>query len=260
MRITKQLPSLSNVAASSKATLNCPVGLTYDQVTFEYSGITAAQLTNLQVDINGKTVQYFASATDVVLLNDYYGRPKTAGFLTLHFNRPEMDYEQGMNRLTGLGTSDVQTLQISMDCAAATTPVIAAHAVLSDPQPLGLITKIKRFQVSASAIGQFEIDNIPRAGRICALHLMNDGITDVEVELDSRKVTDASKTLIGALQTENGRTPQTAAMTSIDYCLEGDIKQAMTMQGVQDFRIRPTIDAAEAVPIYVEYLDGFAGI
>lgn len=259
MRIIKELPSLSNVAAGATATLECPVGLTYDRIILEYSGVTLAQMLNISVEVNGKPVQAFKTGTRLGALNDYYGRPETAGFLSLWFNRQEM-VDLAHRRVTGLGTSDVQTLQIRVDVdAAAVSPAVTAHAILSDPTPLGLLNKVKEFQYAASVIGQYEIDNIPRGPRIQAVHFWNDGITDIEVELDSRKVTDASKALLQAIQSEHGRTPSASA-TVVDYCLEGDIYQALATAQVRDLRFRPTIDAAESAPITVEYLDQFAGI
>lgn len=266
MRETVQLPSLSNVAAGSRATLQCPLGPTYDIITLEYSGVTLAQLKNIRVEINGKPIQEYESGVVVDSINKYYSRPVTAGQLDLYFLRPEMSYEPGSDRVTGIGTLDVQTLQISMDIdAAAVAPVIVASAERSDPQPLGIITKVKRWQFAAAVSGQFEIDNIPRTGRVMAMHLRNANITAIEVEIDRQKVLEGSRARLEGIQTRWGRSPQTADMLSVDWCLDGDPKQALAFIGrnraqVQDFRLRPTISAAGAVPIYVEYLDAFHGI
>lgn len=269
MRKIEQLPSLSNVSAGATATLNAPVGLTYDRIIFEYSGVTRAQMKDITVKINGKPIQEFADGDELDALNDYYGRSDTAGFLSLYFARPEM-VDLGMQRSTGLGTADVKTLMVDIDIdGAALAPVIKAHAIKSDPQPLGSIVKVKRFQYNAGIVGQNEIDSIPTGPNVLAMHFKKADVTDVEVEVDSQKVTDASKTLLEAIQKEHGRTPQTAGYTHVDYGMEGDIFQALLTAhtdgngnrvNVQDFRQRVTVGSTGALPVIVEYVDGFAGI
>lgn len=262
MLIIKPLPSLSNVVAGNKATLNCPVGLTYEKVTFAFSGVTLAQLLNIEVVINGKVVQHYASGTELKALNDDYARPYTAGYLTLYFARPELATVQ-QQRLTAIGTLDVQTLTIQMDIdGAAAAPAITAHAVLSDPAPLGQIVKVRGFPRTFAVGGKQEIDSLPTAvdGGIMAIHLFKSDITNVEVEMNSVKVRDQAKVLGEAIQTEYGRVPQTALATHVDFCLDGDIHQALRVKGAKDFRVNPTLGTSGAVRVVVEYLDMFGGI
>jgi len=266
MRVVKKLPSMTNVTANSKATLNCPVGNTYEKIMFEYSGTTfdRTHMSNISVLLNGKEIQRFTDMTEVDFLNDFYGRSDTAGFITLYFNRPEMD-NLGMRRVTGLGTSDVQSLTIEMDISAsAVAPVLSAHAILREPEPLGLITKIKRFPVTFATSGKQDIDNLPLGARIAAIHLKKPDVSAVEVEIDSVKVYDVSKAIGEALQKENGRIPQTATATHIDFMLDNDMAQALVTnysgKNVQDLRIRPTIDSSGQITALVEYLDDWGGM
>lgn len=260
MREIKKLPSLANVAAGATATLNCPLGRTYDRIILEYTGVTRAQLQNIEVIVNGKTIQHFTDAVELQLINNYYGRADNAGFVSLYFNRPEFE-NTTQQRVTGLGTVDIQTLQVRADIdAAATAPVITAHAVLSAPTAFGLCVKVKRFPSNSAVSGQVEIDNIPRGPRILALHLLKADVNDIEVDLNSVKITDTSKALAEAIQKEHGRVPQTASATHVDYVLEGDVSQALVTAGASDFRLRPTLGTSGALTAVVEYLDGFAGI
>lgn len=260
MRLTKSLPSLANVGAGQTATLNCPVGLTYDRIEFEYSGVTLAEMKNVEVVINGKPVMTFKDMARVKKLNDYYGRSETSGFITLHFARPEMVALRDQ-RLTALGTQDVSTLAINIDIdGGATAPVIKAHAVQSEPQLLGAFIKVREFQFDASVAGTMEISTLPKGPRIMALHAFKSDVNDLEVEIDSQKVFDASKTLAQAIQKGYGRTPQTADATHFDTCLEGDLAQSLVTQGAQDLRFRLDLGSAGAVSLLVEYLDGFNGI
>lgn len=268
MRITKDLPSLANVQAGGVATLNCPLGRTYDKIVLQYSGVTLAQMKKITVLVNGKPIQEYKDGDELQAINKYYGRPTTAGYLTLYFVRDEYKTNND-NRVTGLGTLDIQTLQISIDIdAAAAAPVISASAQLSDPRNMGAVTKVKSFSFNAAGSGEFEIDNIPKGPRILAMHFFKADVNAIEIELDSRKATEGTKALMEVYQKQGGRTPQTASATHVDYCLEGDILQALStttgkdgnLSLVQDFRVRATLGTSGALRVVVEYLDGYHGI
>jgi hypothetical protein len=281
-RITKKLPSIANVTAGATATLSCPVGKTYNKIMLVYTGTDVARtdFKNINVNINGKSVQTYADGAELDLINDYYGRSDTAGVLTLHFNRPEA-HNLLNQRLTGLGTLDVQTLDIAFDIDATAPGDLAmeAYAVLSEGMPLGAFVKFKRFPVTYATSGEQEIDNIPKGPNIMAIHLKKADVSNVEVEVDGFKFFEGSKTIIEALQKEaepKARVPQGASCTHVDFMLEGDYQQSLATRypkknpdgsdhplagrNVQDLRIRPTIDTAGALVALVEYLDGFAGI
>jgi hypothetical protein len=256
MRRTELLPSLSNVAAGAQCTLNCPVGFTYDQIKLSYSGVTDAQAKNIRVKVNGKTIQEFKDFAEIDSINKYYGRNVQSGFCTLFFNRPEMA-TPGVQRLTGLGTLDVATLTVEIDIdAAAASPAIVATAVLSEPQPLGLIAKVRAFPRSFATTGQQDIDSIPRADRIAAIHFIKSDVSNVEVKLNSTVVYNATKSIGADIQKDYDRVPQTSDMTTVDFLLEGDITQALIMKGVQDFRVQPTNDTTGEIRTVVEYLGG----
>lgn len=263
MRKTVKLSSISNVGTSLTATINCPVGLTYDRITLAYSGtaVTRAMMSNIQVKIGGKPVMTFADADELQEINDYYGRADNAGFVTLYFARPELD-NVAQQRLTALGTQDVQTLSIEIDITAAAPGdfALAATAVQSEPQPLGLINKVRAFPMSSSVSGEIEIDNITVGPRIQAIHLFKSDISNLAIDMDSVRVYEATKSLGEVIQKEHGRVPVTASCTHFDSQLENDNAQAMVTRGVQDFRIKPTLDTSGAVRVVVEYLDGLSGI
>ncbi|WP_163557150.1 major capsid protein P2 [Halomonas sp. NO4] len=269
MRLTQRMPSLSNVSAGGTATLNMPIGRTYERLILAYSGVTRAQMKQIRLLIDGKPVIEFADAEQAAALNKYYGRHDSAGHLTLWFVRPEMQRLEHQ-RLTGIGTGDregngrVSTLQLELDIdAAAANPKITAHAVQSDPKPLGMLNKIKRFTYSSATAGTFEIDNIPRGPRLMAVHFKKtaDDVSRVEVEQNSRKIVEGDKALLQFLQKEAGRTPQ-ATYLAVDWTQEGDVYQSIATdpREIQDQRFRLTLETAGAVDVLVEYLDNFAGI
>lgn len=270
MRKTIKMPSMSNVGAGQTATLNCPVGLTYDVISLEYSGkkadtstdITLDDLKNIEVRVNGKTIQTFKDGLELDRINQYHGRGAASGIINIWFVRPEMANLRDQ-RLTALGTADVQTLSVHVDGEATLDSLsLSAKAVQSEPQNMGAIVKVKAFPASFAVSGEVEIDNLPRSGGVMigCIHLFKANVSNVEVEVNSIKAFDSTKTYSEEMQTRYNKTPQTATATHIDFMLEGDLAQAMDTRGVQDFRIRPTLDTSGAVRTVVEYIDGFAGI
>ncbi|MBE0507789.1 MAG: hypothetical protein IBX50_13945 [Marinospirillum sp.] len=267
MRMLSKLPSLANVAPGSTATLNCPIGRSYDRIILEYTGVTLAQMKNLRVELDGKPIQEFKDAVQLNDLNKYYGRFEAAGFITIWFNRPEMNTLEHQ-RVTRLGTGAggqgvVQTFQISFDVdSAATAPVVRAHAVQSEASPLGMITKVKQFVFSSATAGQFEIDSIPRGPRILAVHCFKSDVTAVEVEQNSRKIREGSKELLEFLQQESGRAPMTAKATTIDFTQEADLYHSLETRPdfIRDQRFRLSLATPGEVRVVVEYLDHLPGI
>jgi hypothetical protein len=261
-RVLRELPAVDNVAAGATATQRLPIGPTYDLIQLVYTGVTRAQINGIRVVVNGKVIQKFTEADRLQDINDYYGRPDTSGVVTLYFWRPEMD-GVARQRLTALGTLDVQTAAIEIDIdAAAVGTTLKCLALQSEPAPLGLINKIKEFTAQPSVAGAFEVDQLVLGARVQAMHFYKSDITRVEIDADSVRVYEANKADAEALQKSYGRVPQTAVMTSVDWCLDGDQANAIITDRtvIQDLRIRPTVGAAGNVPIVVEYLDQFAGM
>lgn len=251
-----QLPSFTTVAAGADTSLTLPVGgNTYERVMIEYSGVTLAQLQNIEVRLNGDPIQHWKTGQQLDDINDFYGRPATAGYLTLWAVRPELT-NIAQRRLTAWGTLNVQTLSIHIDVdAGAAAPALKAHAVISAPRPMQIVTKVKQYPYNSAVSGQVDIDNIPRGPRIQAVHFGKADVSDVEIELDSVKFYDASKVLSEAIQKENGRAPITGGYTHVDFMGDNDNGNALITQNTRDLRFKPTLDTSGAVDIVVEYLD-----
>jgi len=255
-----KLPSLSNVAASSTATLQCPVGVTYHKIDFQCEGVTPSQMENIRVEINGKPIQEYKNGTRLNDINAYYSRHVESGIVTLWFDSPHFD-NVPLRRTTGLGTLDVSTLQVKFGIASGVTnPKIEAYATVSPATPLGMIRKVKTYVVSNAATGIKEVADLPREGRIPAMFLFKDDIADCEVQINSVAVYEPNKALGEKIQRDYGRVPNGAKYTAIDFNLEGDPNQGLSLAGVADFRIRPNFTTAGAADVVVEYLSTFGGI
>lgn len=262
MKRTIKLPSVQNVAAGATCNLDCSVGLTYDFIDMVLTNITLAQLTNIKVNINGKTIQEFASGTELDNINKFHGRTAFQNsVLRLWFMRPELK-DARERYMTSLGTADVQTFSISADIdGACVSPALVMYAQQGAATPFGAVTKVKAFPRTFATSGKQDIDTLPRSGaRIACIHLFKSDISYVEMEVDGRKAVDVSKAVMQEIQTDFGKVPVTASATHIDFLVNGLLKDALRTDGVQDMRVQPTLDTSGAVRTVVEYIDGFEGI
>lgn len=261
MREHAKLPTVYNVTPGGEFTLECPVRPTYEKITLKLTNITPAQLTALEIRVDGRPVQRFKDAVRVNAINNYYKRGVTGGYVDFHFTRPEMAsvFEQ---RMTALGTADIKTLTIvgKID-AACVSPAVEAYAIRSEPQPIGLITKIREFPMSFAVSGQVDIDKIPLSrAALAAIHLFKSDVSACTVEANNAKIYERPKEAGEHDQSGRNRTPQNAACTHLDFMLEGSIREALTTEGIQDFRLRPTIASSGSLDVVVEYLDGIGGL
>ncbi|ABV36806.1 hypothetical protein Ssed_2197 [Shewanella sediminis HAW-EB3] len=272
MRLYQRLPSFSSVAKGETAVLTFPIGATYDQVVVKHTGVTAAQIKNIKIKVNGKQIATFKHGTDLNKFNDRYQYKLTAGYLDFHFKRDEMKtlLEQ---RALSLGTSNVfegadvitsVTIEFDIDAGAA-APVLKAFAYQSDVAPFGICTKNRHVPLAISA-GENEIDNIVMAPntRILAVHVVTAATVDqLKVQRNGATLYDLPTDVIAKLNLANGRNAQ-ADWDSVDFVLEGDIKQAVSCDDVQDFRLTITAadDTVASTPAYliVEYVSGLAGL
>ncbi len=256
-RRLKKLPSLSNVAAGSTATLELPRGLSYHQIMLKYSGVTLAQLQKLRMEVDGKVFQQYKDGEQLDLINKYYARGAAEnGYIVLHFARPEFD-TLAQQRLFALGTQDISTLALRIDIKEdAAAPKLEAYALEAEQEPFGYCTKIKSFPVSFSTGGTHEVDNLPTpaGARISAIHIMSAAVSHVELEINGNIAFQAPKALEAKVQKDAGRVPVDEKFT-MDFIKEDDFAQSQILANIQDFRIRMEVDAATSFDIVVEYLD-----
>ena len=155
--------------------------------------------------------------------------------------------------------------------AAGVPPAaITVKADISAPRPLGLLTKVKRFPVTFATAGVQQLATLPRGPRIIAVHLFNDATTLLtEVRIEANAVTVMKGTVADLAdfesKAERPRVPQSGAggagtELALDFCLSGDLGDALVTASLNDFRIEPTLSAAGQLIALVEYLDQFAGI
>jgi len=268
MRKIIKLPSLSRVVAGSKATLEFPLGPTYQTVLFVVSaaaGLDAADIDRIDLLVNGKSIQTFKNLQRLIDINGYYNRgvdsvSATEIVFALHLSRAELQDTQ-WRRAPGIGTADVQTMHMELDINAAAPASIAIKAyALVDPtrQPIGAFFRIREFPANSSTSGVLEADKLPRGPWYSAIHLFKADISNVEVEADGVKVFDATKGVAERFQKEASpvkRVPVTAKATHVDFITDGDLMNSLNTAGLQDLRVKMTLDTSGAVDIIAETLD-----
>ena len=255
-RIFDDLDNISPIAANTSFSIQCPVGLTYDKISLVKGGtsFTDAQLTDLQVKINGEVIIEFDDAAELDEYNAYYGRSKVTNIHTFYFNRPEF-HDLVSQRMTGLGTADIETLTITGKITGATAPTLTASAIKSEPQPLGVFVRIKKNTHNASGT-TFQIADMPKLGRIIATHFKKSDVNKTKLIVDGRQAYRMDKGTAEAFQKDEGRAPVTGKYTHVDFCLEGDVSKALVTEGLNDFTWTLELGTSGSFESIVEYFGG----
>ncbi|AUR90313.1 double jelly roll capsid protein [Vibrio phage 1.141.A._10N.261.49.B3] len=276
-RSNKILPNFNGVGAGQTATLDVPIGSTYHQIAFEFSGMTTAQLTNFKVLLNGIPHIEIPSVAVLEQLNAFNGRGTTAGIFQLDFERFGLLTRQARELTaigTGLGNSDpnqVRTFQIQVDIAAgASSPSLKATATTSPASFAGLVKKIRLFNRNPTGAGLFEISDLPKGDIINKVYFQSGEATSqikkLTLEIDNYVKFERSNTLNNAIQKDDGvRVPQAKYSvfdpTELGYGAETvDTRYPMVEgnprsgQNVSDMRFKLDMDGADNMLLLVEYL------
>ncbi|MBO7928002.1 capsid protein [Pseudoalteromonas sp. K222D] len=265
MRNIAPLNKITGVDAGGTVSLTLPVNLTYDKIHFEYAGVTAAQIKNVKVELNGRTLTEYGTLQDLINENIYYGREVTSGLATMHFVRSEIESSKQPRlveqRFFGLGTAGLSLAQIKFDIDdAAAAPVIKAYAEKSAASAPGWLFKRRSFRYNF-AVGVNEVENLPRprGAYIAAIQIKKAGIKTAEFLVNNTKWREPiPKALHNAILKQNGRTPITDTH-SIDLMLDGDVFGALMLDpAINDMRLRIDSETEGQAEIIVDYFDSYA--
>ena len=269
-RLSLRMPSASGVpvgGVAGTATFKLPIGRRFHELNLAYSGITLAQMTEIRILANGKPFQTF-SATDRDLMNQHDGLEAAAGVLVIPFDRPKLKTRQGMEDTainTGVPDKDgrqITTFDLEVDIAAAHSgAAFDLHAEQSEAVAGGPGTMIhmRRFPVAFPGAGQFDIADLPKGGpttlginRIWMKPTANN-VTEVIVERDTRNIWER-KAARNTLLLKNGEKNPQSGFFVIDRTERRFGGDPIELIGVQDFRLRTTVDGAMTNNVTVEYL------
>lgn len=265
-KLTTRLPSFEGVGFDSTATLRMPIGRTYEKVLISYANATLAQLKEIRLMGNGKTIRRYVGGALLDVINKFDRQNAAAGILTINLGRAGLITKAGREEtLLGTGVAPTEqfpvtltTLQLEIDIgsAAASTdpqPTLSAKAVQSAPRPLDKVLKVRRFGYAPSAAGEFEIADLPRGDLINRIVFESADILSLRVERDNRVIFERTKAENEDIQSNGVRTPQ-AGHFVYDPTEEGYGSEPLVTAGVQDLRFVLEMAAGGQVPVNVEYI------
>lgn len=137
-----KLEPVQNVLATGHFVLSSKLvlGNVIEHIVLDKTGsgaLTDAMITNLVVKLNGKVVFGPISATNLRLLETYLTGVNTVGFLSIFFTEPRASTKADQ-LLGAISTPDAGVVDFTIegDITGATTPFLAAWAVLRSPESL----------------------------------------------------------------------------------------------------------------------------
>ncbi len=268
MNLTK-LPSFNSVSAGSDATLDIPAGPLYKRIVIKYTGVTLAQLTNIEVRQNGSPFQTFRSGTELNKYGVYFDRATASGYVFIDFDDFDSFTIGGVDaygwQTNPAAGSNFATGQIKLSiAAAAAAPVLEAY--YEAPQIIDMkmrrVRTVRTFEYNNSATGDFEISDLPKGERYAQLarvyfHTAN--IANLKLRLNNVEQFDVPEALNDVYQTDAGRVPDASTFvfdpSSYSHRRTGAL---ISTVGISDFRFILNMSGTGAVPVSVEYREVLA--
>ncbi len=254
---TIKVPSISSFVSNVTTTISLVRGLTYDKIILLFSDAgDQGKISNIKVDLNGKTIRTYKDAKVLAAENVYFGDPQTNGKLILNFDQTWL---RNLNEIKSLGIgtqSGVATFNISFDCGDNIAGTLKAWAQVSEPKPLGTIM-IKRDFSHNLIQGVNDLSGFPRQGRLILANFINsanNNITNLEVRRANQTIFDLTAPLM--LDDVKKAYPRPRKVTTLDLpkylpydaCLDGSLSGAVNLSRdvADDFRFRLTAAEADA--------------
>ncbi|WP_430448737.1 major capsid protein P2 [Rhodophyticola sp.] len=268
VRSLRKMATPLGIVPGETATLNLPLGLTYDRLDIEMNVDVSTVATDVPIAnwgdyidevrliVDGQTL-YQAEASFMVAYALYHGQALVPGVLPLFLERPWM-LTTADQMITSYGTANgtVGSLTMEIDLKAGiTVNHLRVWSKRSPPRDWGSHLRLQRHAHNQSVGGEAELQMFsPGPYGMLTMHLDTAAISDLQVISNNRIVKESNALLRAADQATAGRTPQTG-YTHVDFLTE-DIMTEMLDMRVDDFRLKPTFTGSGpgAVSIYTETL------
>lgn len=265
--LTRRMPSFQGVAAGQTATANLTRGLRFHGLLIPYSGVTLAQMNEIRVIANGKTIMRFTGGDTLDSINQFDGRNAASGVLTIDFERYGLRTRAGAE-LTVIDTTKkpdgdpnaINTLTVEIDIdAAAAAPAFgtikakqSGAAANSNP----LLKHVRVFGKDPTGAGEFEISDLPKMGAINRIifHSPSAVINGIKLMRDGYEVFDRTKAENEAVQSDGVRVPQSNFYV-VDFSEEGNGDDYLPVKDAQELQIKLDMAGAGHVDAIVEYID-----
>lgn len=271
-----KLRNIANVAASSTALIELPIGPRYHTVLLEhgFGGGTntiagaASNVSEVRIKVNGRVQRVFSGTQlrDLNLLNgtayDIQGGPTPNTIpvqIPIYFAEPWRKDAQDQDRLAW-ETSGWDAFSIEVDLAAGTAPTLTALAVVdgfvSGVSPAQRkIAKILRTQIAAAGTS-LDFSQLDRRDWLQQISLYAgtggtaaDYYSLVTLRRNGQILHEVTKSLNKALLLNNGMTPAASGRTSnlYDLVLDHDdlLGSAVNLEGSRDLTL--SIESASAM-------------
>lgn len=263
MILQKLLPFF-NVVAGGVATLNFPLGMTYERILLKLGGtaFTKAQITNIKLKLNGKTI-WDISGTNLDKFNKYKGIADDANFLTLDFTDIRARDQVGQS-VAAIGTA-ANVSQFSAEItisAAANAPTLEAYAQVSAPRALGPVKKLLNYPVNIGNGGTFPVQ-LPygtQGGtlmqRVAFFHA---NMTALQVKKSGLVIFEAPVAVNEFIQKEHLKVPQ-AGLFCCDFVVNNNMTEILNTVDAQSMEWNVTLSAADTLNVQVEMIDNLGNL
>ncbi|XZG68896.1 major capsid protein P2 [Chitinibacteraceae bacterium HSL-7] len=257
MSQTRRLLSFFNVVAGGTATIQLPKGDTYERIVLRLAGttFTKSHLKAIRLRINSKVV-HECSGAELDKMNAYTGMFSDSKFLALDFSELKARDQVGQS-VGAIGTIagvDQVTLEVDID-AAAVAPSLSAFAMVSGPKKLDVINKMLRYPANLGAgKSPVQLPYGPQGSLIKRVYVFSNNITSLEVKKNGVTIHDSDKDINEFWQKENGNSPQ-AGLWVFDPIADKNLGDVVNTADAQTFEFLVTLSAAEAITVFVEYID-----
>jgi len=258
----------SNVVATGVATNMVTPGKTIESIMLQLGGtsFTKAMVTMLRLKANGKTILE-ASGSQLAKILAYRGYAADAAFLEIPFE--DLTGLSELDRVVGsLDTSvGIANITTEVTIAGATAPTLDSRLYETSQQKARnggaapyapLMCKLLRYPFSIANGGRLPI-TLPFGAQngaiIKRVHIEHGGnLTASTVKQDGLIIHEATAAQNAYEQARNGRTAQ-ANMETIDFVLEGNIREALDTRDARSMEWLFDFSDADSGYVMVEYLD-----
>lgn len=258
-----KLPSFSPPSAGADTTLDIPQGPLYKRLWIKYSGVTLAQLKNIEVRQNGTTFQTFRTGAELDKINQYFGHQPASGWLVIDFDDSDAFTIGGLD-LYGWQTNPAGSnfatgqIKISIDAAAA-GPALECYAEQAqyNDRAWRRTRTFRTYDYNAAAIGDYEISDLPKGGsfdQLGRVYFHNANISKVRLKMNNVELYEVPEALNDRYQEDVDRVPD-ASTYIFDPSAYASRRTGAIIStiDVSDFRFILSMSAAGAIPLTVEY-------
>lgn len=241
-RLKRSLIALTPIVGlqntGTAATLTLPIGYRYEALFLKRTGtsFTLGQIPEIRLIAN-EDVFMRGSATEFDTINQYHGLSADAGTLAIWFTRPwlrnvEMQDLSAIN--TGIRSratpNPIRNFRLEMDTNGATSPVLAASALVTRLHPARghYVIRQDKWNENVAATGVYTWQNrgVFQDGRAEALDLMmiketTANLTHLHIERNNTVIYDADAD-VNALTQTDGLGHPVAGYQFIDPTTNGD--------------------------------------